>query len=383
MRAMSGRRKLTLALLAVVFFATIYVVRIRGDMVDFGVNYRAGGRLLQGEPLYRESDGHFMFKYFPISALAYAPLSVLPLEIAKVFWFALGATCTVAMFVLARRLVARGAARHWAVLVVPAAVLAKFCLRELKLGQINTVVTLIVLAMVWLLVDGKRKSRFSDFGAGALWGLATLLKPYGMIFLPYFVVTRNVKALLGGAGLFGLGFCVPWLLYGWRGNLELHREWYRSLSASTPAQLGVADNVSLVGAFTKWTGDASLAFTLASAGVAVAAVAVLAVVRKGRGLDRSVVLECGLLLTLIPMISPLGWDYQFLTSVLAVSLLVEHFSDLSFRWLLAANFAIIALSVYDVMGRSAYRAFMDSSALTVCFVVVVGYLCASRWRRIA
>jgi hypothetical protein len=60
-------RKALLALTGFVFFTTIYVVRIREDMVDFRVNYQAGARLAAGEPLYRVEDGHFMFKYLPFS----------------------------------------------------------------------------------------------------------------------------------------------------------------------------------------------------------------------------------------------------------------------------------------------------------------------------
>jgi hypothetical protein len=81
---------------------------------------------------------------------------------------------------------------------------------------------------------------------------------------------------------------------------------------------------------------------------------------------------------------PLGWDYQFLTSVLALTLLARHWFDFPkfSRAILGANLAVIGLSIYDVIGATAYRTFMSWSVLTVSFLVVVGYLAYLRYRRI-
>ena len=66
-------------------------------MADFEVNYKAGGRLLAGETLYRTADEHWQFKYSPFSALVYLPLSLLPLPAAKAIWFFLVAAAIVAI----------------------------------------------------------------------------------------------------------------------------------------------------------------------------------------------------------------------------------------------------------------------------------------------
>lgn len=380
---MSGFNKRGLVLLAVVFFIAIYFIRIREDMVDFQVNLRAGGRLLQGETLYQTDDGHFMFKYLPSSALLYAPLALVPLEAAKAIWYAASVLCAIAVFVSAKRLVSGRVVRPWWMLALPPVVLAKFCLRELKLGQINLLVALVLIGMVWWLVEERGPGR--DLRAGAMWGLATALKPYGFIFFPYFVVTRNWMALAGGLAILMLAVLVPSIFYGLEANLEVHREWFVTLTDSTPAQLGVADNVSIAGAVTKWFGDSTLVGPMALTVLLALGALVLAVMVRGRSLERAPILECALLMTLIPLVSPLGWDYQLLTSALAVTLLAHRWLDLSVpaRWILGIDFAVIALSIYDVIGRAAYRAFMSWSVLTVCFLVVVVYLARLRWSRLA
>jgi len=42
--------------------------------------------------------------------------------------------------------------------------------------------------------------------------------------------------------------------------------------------------------------------------------------------------------------------------------------------------ALIAFSLYDIVGREAYGRFMELSIISVCFLVVVAALTALRWR---
>ena len=340
-------------------------------MRDFEVNHRAGERLRAGESLYQTADGHYMFKYFPSSALLYVPLSFLPLSAAKALWYGLTVVCSLALFVVSKRLVWGREAAPWYLLAIPPVVLAKFFVVEIKLGQINALVTLVLLFMV---------SARSEAGAGALWGLATAMKPYGLLFLPYYVVRAMFVALATGLTVLVAAFLLPSAFYGFERNLEVHREWYRTLSGSTPRELGSADNVSLAAFLTKWSLPPELAAWL----VFGLGILMLLILRWGKGLPRAGVLEVGTLLVLIPLVSPLGWDYQFLTSVLALTLLARHWTDFSRPWrlLLAANLFVIGLSIYDLMGRAAYQKFMAWSVLTASFLLVVGYLGYVRYRRL-
>jgi Na+/citrate or Na+/malate symporter len=53
------------------------------------------------------------------------------------------------------------------------------------------------------------------------------------------------------------------------------------------------------------------------------------------------------------------------------------------RVLTWAAVATIGLSLYDLMGRERYAAFMAWSVITVCFLVVVAALVSLRLRRVA
>jgi hypothetical protein len=245
--------------------------------------------------------------------------------------------------------------------------------RELSLGQINAIVTAILLEMTVLLEqDEGRRSVGKAAAAGFLWGVAMALKPYAAIFLPYFVLKRKWNVLWPGLLVLVLTFIAPAAFYGFPGNLVVHEEWLASLAGSTPGLLTSQDNVSLLAFLMKWTGDIVVSRLAYVGAVLALAVAIGLFIRRGRGATGALPGECGLLLLAIPLVSPLGWDYTFLASFLAVSLVIVRFGEFPplVRVFLAVNFSLIGATLYDFMGRSAYAAFMKASALTINFLVL-------------
>ena len=93
-------------------------------------------------------------------------------------------------------------------------------------------------------------------------------------------------------------------------------------------------------------------------------------------------LEGSLLLLLIPLLSPQGWDYVLLMATPAVTYLANYQDLLPAPWraLTVAAALTIGLSIWDLMGRAAYSAFMAASVLSVCAVVLVAALGMLRLR---
>jgi hypothetical protein len=375
-QTMSLRRALIVGIIALAIVAG-YVLRIRDAMVDFGVNYRAGQRLEAGETLYRTTDGHYMFKYLPASALIYVPLSHLPLQTAKAAWFSISLLALAGSFVLVRRLVALPHQPY--VFTISGLVLAKYFLHELRLGQINILVTLVMLLATRALTKDESPH---NAAAGLLAGLATAMKPYSAVFFPYFLVTGNWTALAAGMAALALAIVAPVMFYGWHQNVEVLKAWFATLSQSTPALLTVKDNVSVIAFFSKWLGNSTRALVASAIVIAGLALLMVPVIRRGGHRRDRAVLECAMLLTLIPLASPLGWDYTFLMSLLAVALLINSFPLLGrpAQVLLAVNFAVIALALFDLMGRPTYGVYMQWSVTTVNFVVIVIALAYLRFR---
>jgi hypothetical protein len=373
-----------------VVWASLYFSVLNKQMIDFEVNYRAGQRLSEGATLYPGPlvDGHYEFKYPPFAALIYAPLSFLSLTTAKGVWSFLILAASAALLGLSLKLVRmKGQSEHLALSFLSGLVLIRFFLRELQLGQVNVLTLLVLLAMTAALVGLKNSGSPSrgELAAGGLWGLALAIKPYSLVFLPYFLLKKKWKALGAGLAILAAAFLLPALFYGFKGNLAVHREWITTFSRSTPRLLTSQDNISLLALLSKWLGQGSAALTAWAVFVALLVLLMLLILLRGRGLPRATLLECSTLLLLTPLLSPLGWDYTFLFALPAVTLCFHHFFDLppAGRVVLAVNACLIYFLVYDILGRQSYARLMGLSLPTLFFLVILGLLIHIRWKRLA
>ena len=352
-------------------------------MVDFEVNYKAGKRVISGENLYRTDDGHYQFKYSHFSALLYVPLSFLPLTAAKAIWFAVIIFSSFFLVLLCRNL-SHIQNRSFLYTLFPLLILVRYFLREFQLGQINAFISMLLVLMIRAFISEEKKSfpsRSASWG-GVLWGLASALKPYALIFLPYLVLKKKWKSLLSGLIFLALSLVVPSLIYGLSGNIRMLQEWISSLSHSTPALLNSQDNISFLGLLMKWTGSQKFSLSVFITGVSLFALLLLVLVLKGNGKKEALILDCSILLILIPLLSPLGWDYTLLMSILGVMICIVHFYDYSkfCRVFLVLNLSIVAFSLYDLLGREFYARFMSWSVITINFFILIGYLAFLRWR---
>ncbi len=359
--------------------AVVFEVRLKHQMYDFEVYRVAGVRAAAGEPLYRIEDGHWQFKYFPAFALLIAPIAALPPVAARAVW--LGVSLVLVILLVKRSLFLLPDRRHGQLFLAGFTVIAmgKFYVREIGLGQSNILLAVLVLAAVAQWWKGR------DAASGALLAAATIVKPYAILFLPYLVLRRRMRAAAAFAVVIVLALGLPTLRYGLAGNLALLRGWFETVTRSTAPNLLGQDNTSLAGTFAAWIGAGPAAnwLTLA-ASLALVAVCALAFV-KPKGISRQEYLDAGLLLLLIPLVSPQGWDYVLLVGTPVVMLLIDRlkvFPRLG-QWVLVICFAVTGLTFWDVMGREPYRLFMMSRLVTICAIVEMVFALRLRARRLA
>jgi len=372
---MADRRSTAFIIIAAIILSSlVFLLRFRSEMADFEVNYKAGQRIRSGETLYRTADGHWQFKYLPFSAFLYVPLTLLPLSAAKAIWFAASLLALVTIFWISSQLIDYKRNTIFSPAFFAALVLARYFLRELQLGQINALITFLLLLGVWLLARPERSPAAA--AGGALTGVAAALKPYAVVFFPYFLLSGRWAALGSGMAVVATAVFAPVLFYGWKGNLVVLGEWKTSLSASTPALLASQDNVSLIGFLMKRTQNQALAFVLYGAILAALAALLVFLVLKGKRVPRPAVLEGFFLIAVIPLTSPLGWDYTFLSSAPALMLVCRHIDKYRRFWrgCLVFDLLVISLSLYDLLGRRLYAGFMSASIITLAFLALLGYL---------
>jgi hypothetical protein len=381
---------------ALALLAGVFVTNAASKMPDFEVYWRAGTRALAAEPLYRTEDEHFQLKYLPAFAILAIPAALLPLTVAKAIWFLLSAALIAVLLGLSLALLPTRHRPAWMLIVTTLVAMAKFYGHELVLGQVNLLFATVVVVAAQCAWPGhgrpgiaRSPSLDAGYGgatsAGLLLALAIVIKPYAVIFVPWLAAQKAGRALTAALAGTVAALLLPVPVYGLAGTASLHRDWWRTVTESTAPNLLNADNVSLAGMYAKWLGPNALTtwLVLGTSVLLLAAAAVVFALR--RRIAEPVGLELALLLTLIPLLSPQGWDYVFLLSTPAVMYLVNYDRLLPMAVRLSSwgALAIIAFSLYDVMGRRAYAAFMAMSAITVCYLVVVVALVTLRLRRAA
>ena len=359
--------------------AALFMVKVSTKMPDLDVYWRAGARAAAAEPLYRPEDEHYQFKYLPAFAVLAIPLGSLDLPQARAAWFAASIALLGVFLAIALRLLPERRKPAWVLVALTTAVMGKFYAHELVLGQVNLLFGVVVTGAV-LALRHRREA-----AAGALLAFAIVLKPYGVVLLPWLLARLRAGSIVAASLGLAAALLLPLPIYGSEGTVALHRAWWVTVASTTAPNLLNPDNVSWLAMFTRWVGAGSLAGAL----TIVTAVAAAGVVVKVWALRRVVAfpegLEGSLLLVLIPFLSPQGWDYVLLVATPAVMLLINYDDRLprELRRLTIAALAVIGLTIFDVMGREAYRWFMLASGITLCFFVVIAALTVLRARRVA
>ena len=311
-------------------------------------------------------DGHYQFKYLPAFALIMAPLGALDEDAGKMLWFAISVGLLAALL-------------RWSVVALPGRrlsqptlvwitviLMAKFYLHELVLGQTNVLLgALLVGALVAV-------QRDRPLAAGALVGAAVFVKPYALILMPWLLVTKGWRAIAMAASVVAAGLLLPAVVYGWTGNQDLLRGWLRTVTDSTTPNLLGNDNVSIASMWAKWLGPGAPATILTLVTLVTIGALVIAVWRWRRGVPAPEYLEFALLMLLIPLVSPQGWDYMLLLATPAVVCLVDRWREFtrSWQWGLGLALALMCLSSFDLMGRELYGRFMALAVVSVCALVV-------------
>lgn len=367
-------------LLAAAFYG-IYLGWIKHDMSDFGVCYKNGRRILDGETLYRVSDGHLQFKYAPISALFYAPLALLPWEVAKIVWYYLELILLFAVFWISYKLLPVRPRGPTLVLLSALLVLLKFIGREMELGQVNILIIFLLTLMIAALKQKK------DGAAAVLWGISLFFKPYALVFLPYFILKKRFKIVLAGAAVVLAGLLLPALNFGFQGNGMVLGEWISTLSRSTSNLIAAGDTSSLYAFLWKvlpghpdlWI---KILWLVVGLSVGLLFLGVMGEGKK-RALKTPEVLETAFLMILIPLLSPLGWYYNYLYSVLAVVLLIQVLSTFPpfWKYFIAADLIMIGASLREILGKDLFHSYTRHSLVVVNYLIVLVALTFARWNR--
>jgi hypothetical protein len=367
--------------LAIALFLTVfYVARVQYRMEDFGVYRRAAVRAANAETLYRPDDGHYQFKYLPAFALAMTPFTLLPEPIGRATWFALSCGLLVVFVRQSIRALPDRRLSERVLTWCAVACIAKFCASELVLGQTNLLLGVLLTGVLLRNQSGSLRS------AGVMAGAAVFVKIYGAILLPWLIVTTGWTGITVALAVIAAGLLVPAAWYGWAANLDQLRGWYQTVTQTTTEPiLRNHENISAAAAWTKWTGLGPHVPWLTGATIFVVVVLLLIVLKRREQVRKPLYLEFGLLMLLVPIVSPQGWDYVLLLATPAFLCVADRWLALPAPWRTVAAASIVCMSFTAVglIGRPLYEFLMNAAVVTVATLALAACLVELRVKKLA
>lgn len=341
--------KLALGATVAIGIAALFVHELLvGDTVvrlDFAVYRQSIQSMLAGQGLYDHSIGayqtQFPFTYPPFAALVMVPTALVPLALGQAIWVLVQLLASLALTWLAlTRPVPGRLPRSWhgsALLVVAwlAFVGSAPVTQSLLYGQISLVVVAFVVLDFTIV-----PARFR----GVLTGIAGAIKLLPLIYLPYFLITRQWRAAANTTGGFiaatGLAFAV---LPG-----ESVKFWTQLIfQTDRVGDLASLRNKSLMGLLAHWDlGGAGRQWLWLVLVVALVVVGLWQAWRHHRrGEEYAAMLVVGLLSSLI---SPISWVHHLIWLPLIALYLI-----------MIGGRAKVGLGVFMVVALSYWSPVMD------------------------
>lgn len=357
---------------------------------DFEVYYRSAARLIDGITLYRHpEDLHYVFKYSPVSALYFTPFLWLPFAISKVIYWVSLSFYMIAGYMFLLKSTDEGYLQtkrehlNWIFLILIPVTGVHF-LRELHLGQVNHLILVVYLLMLYLY----QNSRFVL--TGTLLSFSFFLKPFSLIFIPYFILKKEYRVLLSFLLSSTVLFIIPLPFYGsWDTLLSEYMNWFHELfiELGNKQDLFSDGNHTIFSILARYTplgmiaGSHQLIFQLLI--LAALAISLLIFIVKGNGVRRSAPLDITVLAALIPLLAFTSSNAFIYSSGLIVVLLLNWSSLIRVEKVLAVSgFVLTGVNFAEILGKSFSEYLSAASAVSIATLLLVIVAFSLRLRRV-
>ena len=304
MAALSRRAQLAFAAGFVLYACIVIPLGVRkGD--DVQTEITQAHRILDGLTLYNtpQTQGVWWTPFALLLVLPAALLADWSLALAKACWGALG------MVALAWSVYETGRRWGWRPALGALGVVLFPVHNNFHHLNIETLLLALLVATAGDLADG-RPAR-----AGAWVGLATALKLFPGLLLPYFALRRQWKALGTGVAVAAAATVVPLLSYGPRGALEALRNWLALTLHGQNFQGG-----TITGLHMQKLGRLAYAMggvPLSTIALHVLAIGLVAAILLRRPAADDAPLEVGSVTLLAVLLAPIAWLHTFTLGYLA------------------------------------------------------------------
>ncbi|MFY9556595.1 MAG: glycosyltransferase family 87 protein [Blastocatellia bacterium] len=365
---------------------------------DFNVYYYASREIVAGRDPYEHSLGAWTpYLYPPLLAELLVPLALLPLPLAAYLWFLINAVSVIAAAwlsvslasdqdkrdtVLSRR-IAETASSRMVLAACSVAIVFRFVLDTLDLGQVNAVVAALAVAHLYLYA----RDRKALSAVALVFAISIKLTP--AVLIVYHIAKFRLRfALTCGALLVALTV-MSFVPFGASGLNAFNSFVNRTIRNEQGYDFAYAGNQSLRGAVARLIvgNEGSLSdpnenrrpsdSVTVLASIALLAIATFAAVRAQGELAGAAAFVCCMVL-----LSPLSWKAHFIVLILPLSYVLSRMRSatgaerLLIGASLIASFALFNLTSPRIIGLTAAE-WADGQSLVFAGALLIFFCCAA------
>ncbi|MEK6715682.1 MAG: glycosyltransferase family 87 protein [Candidatus Omnitrophota bacterium] len=322
---------------------------------DFTVFHRAGQRIIKGEPIYSLADGLDVYKYSPAFAYFMAPFTKMHMHKSVPLWYLLAFIGILSSVYFIKEIILRSEKQKslpkyfYFVLFF---LTFRSILVLLSRVQSDFLVLFFLVLSLWFLRLNK------EILSGFSLATAVMVKLTPLVFIPYFIYRKFYKAAFASLGGICLYLFLPGLGLGWDKNISYLKDWFNTLSVSTPELVLWYKNQSLLSCISRFFSQISPVKLFTLSPLAIKGIFALVsffmvvliiyscrklIAREGK-FGYAHLLEFSLLLICMVLFSPLAWKHTFLhllvAHMAAVYYLIKHPRDFVVLTLLIASFIL-------------------------------------------
>ncbi len=235
---------------AFVFIITVFLVfsiSSKRTAGDFDVYYASSQCYLAKAPVYTAHNGINEFKYSPLFALVFSPLTMLNKTAALYVWSVLNILSLYLIFHLFYKLkqMSFSGPRDLLLIICLFALTGRFIFNDIKLGQVNILLCYLMVLTMYLEINKRY------FWAAVTLALSLMVKFFPLLFLVYFILRRRFELAAFTVLMAVFFLLLPSVYSGFDLNLKYLHDWLVLLKSSPSHLLCSVKNNSLI-SFYAW-----------------------------------------------------------------------------------------------------------------------------------
>jgi len=238
-------KRLILCFGAILAVSLILLTSLKYTSGDFDVYYYSSQQYLVKAPVYIAHGGINEFKYSPLFALVFSPLTLLGKKPAIYIWTIINVCFFYGIFFLLNKLKQFTMTNYkdFIIVFILLALTGRFIFENFRIGQVNMMLNFFLVLTMYFEINKKY-----HLAAAAL-AFSLMIKLFPLLFLIYFIIKKRFE-LIAYTFLFIIFFLlIPAIYSGWGMNIQYLHQWLFLLKSSPPVLMYSIKNNSLLSFF--------------------------------------------------------------------------------------------------------------------------------------